>query len=256
MNSDAEVLSILVAEDSSSNQLMAVSLLEGEGHRVRVANNGKKAVELFEQEDFDLILMDIEMPEMDGIEATREIRKRERETAGRLLIIALSADSLHEDRMKCLNAGMDGCIGKPVRMDDLHRILDGEFEAAPMTASPLRNPKGKRGVVDWNGIKETVGGSRELLETVLKAIFVEVPDLMSKLETAVAQHDSDAVKHHAHTLKGTMQTVYVESAAHQAMLLEHAGRDGHLKEMPNQFAELSRLVDLVMEELKQPPHEF
>ena len=113
-------LEILLAEDSVFNQRLAVTLLEKRGHSVTIANTGRQAVELSEEKAFDLILMDVQMPEMDGLEATQLIREREqREGAERIPIVAMTAHALKGDRENCLDIGMDDYISKPIDQDQL-----------------------------------------------------------------------------------------------------------------------------------------
>lgn len=110
-------LRVLLAEDSLPNQKIATYILKGQGHTVTLATNGKLAVEQFVSDEFDLILMDVQMPEMDGLEATREIRQREQGTSQHIPIIAMTAHALDSDRQECLDAGMDAFITKPIRLD-------------------------------------------------------------------------------------------------------------------------------------------
>jgi CheY-like chemotaxis protein len=118
-------LTILLAEDNLVNQRVAVRLLERRGHRVVTAANGKEAVAAFEHQVFDTILMDIQMPEMDGYEATAEIRARERQTGAHISIIALTAHTMPGDRERCLKAGLDDFVPKPIRSDELFAAIEG-----------------------------------------------------------------------------------------------------------------------------------
>jgi CheY-like chemotaxis protein len=115
---------VLLAEDSAVNRLLAVRLLEKRGHKVTTANHGREAVEVFQKQEFDLILMDIQMPEMDGFEATAAIRALEAGTGQHIPIIALTAHALTGDREKCIEAGMDGYSTKPIRADNLYMEMD------------------------------------------------------------------------------------------------------------------------------------
>ncbi len=114
-------LRVLVAEDSSLNQALAVRLLERQGHTVTVVSNGKEAVQALQDGEFDLVLMDVEMPEMDGLTATRSIRATESRLGGRVPIVAVTSN---DNREQCLNAGMDAYLPKPLNPDLLHRALD------------------------------------------------------------------------------------------------------------------------------------
>lgn len=119
-----KLLKVLLAEDNIINQKLGVRLLEKQGWRVTVANNGKEAVELVQEDGFDLVLMDVQMPEMDGIEATKEIRKREKETGRHIPIIALTANAFEEDRRRCLESGMDEYTTKPIKIKELFLMID------------------------------------------------------------------------------------------------------------------------------------
>jgi CheY-like chemotaxis protein len=114
-----KILRVLLAEDNPVNQKFAIRVLEGAGHKVAVAQNGRQAVDLWNSETFDLILMDVQMPEMDGLDATREIRSTESGSGKRIPIIAMTANAMTGDREMCLNAGMDGYVAKPVKKDAL-----------------------------------------------------------------------------------------------------------------------------------------
>lgn len=123
-------LNVLLAEDNPVNQKFAVRVLEGAGHRVAKANNGREAVHLWESNPFDLILMDVQMPELDGLEATREIRSREQASGRRIPIIAMTANAMAGDREMCISAGMDGYVAKPVKKDmlfvEIARVLGSD----------------------------------------------------------------------------------------------------------------------------------
>jgi signal transduction histidine kinase/CheY-like chemotaxis protein len=130
--SAARSLSILVAEDNAVNRRLLITVLESRGHRVRAASNGVEAVEFFQHGEFDLILMDVQMPELDGIDATAAIRQTENGNA-RVPIYAFTAHAMAGDREKCLAAGMDGYLSKPVKLDDLVALV-GEVAAKTMDA--------------------------------------------------------------------------------------------------------------------------
>jgi len=117
-------LRVLVAEDNLVNQQLAKRLLEKRGHRVVVAANGREALAAVEKENFDLVLMDVQMPEMDGLEATAAIREKEKDNGARLPVVALTAHAMKGDRERCLAAGMDGYLSKPIRSQELDKVLD------------------------------------------------------------------------------------------------------------------------------------
>ena len=122
-----------MAEDNPVNQRLAVRLLEKQGYSVMVADNGRAALEAIDQERFDLVLMDVQMPEMDGFEATAAIRGKESATGTRLQIIAMTAHAMKGDEERCLAAGMDGYVSKPIQIQALSRAIESAFERAAQT---------------------------------------------------------------------------------------------------------------------------
>ena len=133
-------LRILVAEDGVTNQKMAVGLLTGLGHHVTIANNGREAIDLVASSSFDVVLMDVQMPVMDGLEATKHIRQQEEKTGLHLPIIALTAHAMPGDREKCLRAGMDDYVSKPVRRQELYVALEAFF---PTDKTNTANPSAR-----------------------------------------------------------------------------------------------------------------
>jgi CheY-like chemotaxis protein len=133
-------LRILLAEDNPVNQRLARKLLERRGHQVSVAGNGREALALFDCQAFDVVLMDVQMPEMDGLEATAAIRIKEERTEGRVPIIALTAHAMKGDEERCLRAGMDGYVTKPVKADTLFDAIDAALLRRPPAAHSARPP--------------------------------------------------------------------------------------------------------------------
>jgi CheY-like chemotaxis protein len=123
-------LHVLLAEDNAVNQMLAARLLEKRGHRVTVTTNGREALAALEQENFDVVLMDVQMPQMDGFEATAAIRLREQSSGRHLPIIAMTAHAMRGDQERCLAAGMDGYISKPIRVQELIALLERFSEMA------------------------------------------------------------------------------------------------------------------------------
>jgi CheY-like chemotaxis protein len=124
LREDSQRWRVLLAEDNAVNRMLAVRLLEKRGHKVTTANNGREAVAAFSTQQFDLILMDVQMPEMDGFEATAEIRSMQIVTGPHTPIIALTAHALTGDREKCMECGMDGYVAKPIRAENLYTEMD------------------------------------------------------------------------------------------------------------------------------------
>jgi CheY-like chemotaxis protein len=135
-------LHVLVAEDSPVNQKLAAALVQKLGHEVVLANNGQEALSAWESQPFDLILMDIQMPEMDGLEATRKIRQKEQQRGTHVPIIAVTAHVLPEDREKCLQAGMDEYLGKPVNAKALAKVMEAVAETLSSPGSQKKQGDG------------------------------------------------------------------------------------------------------------------
>ena len=120
----ANSLTFLVAEDNVVNQTLIARLLEKRGHTVVVAQNGREALEMLEKQHFDIVLMDVQMPEMDGFEATKQIREKEQASGAHLPIIALTAHAMQGDQERCLVGGMDGYVAKPIKLEALFSVIE------------------------------------------------------------------------------------------------------------------------------------
>ncbi|MCA8990894.1 MAG: response regulator [Planctomycetaceae bacterium] len=229
-------LNILLAEDAKANQMLAIGLLHKKWHHeVTIANNGREAVDLAAKGNFDLILMDIQMPEMDGLEATAEIRRLEAEGKiksahhARLPIIAMTAHAMKGDKERCLAGGMDGYVSKPVRAQELYETLK-EFAPVGLDTSSTTPTEVNSGVdIDWNSALEAVAGDKDLLVTVIDAFLEECPQHMADLATAISSQDSKTSHRLAHLIKGAMATLAVNSVKDVALELEQICKDGNME---------------------------
>ncbi|HXY36934.1 MAG TPA: response regulator [Planctomycetaceae bacterium] len=260
-------LRILLAEDSPFNQKLALGVLGKRGHELTVANNGHEAVALAAARDFDLIFMDIQMPEMDGLEAAKRIRARERETGRRVPIIAMTAQAVKGMRERCLSVGMDDYLVKPVRAREIYDKLEALFanqaaapvaqtaSTAPPAAAPRPNPVPAApatgpSAIDWDSAIAVVDGDRELLGEVVGAFLIEGPSLLEEIRSALAAGDAHRLRRGAHTLKGALRTLGIESAAQLATELEEIGRGGDLSLSAAKMARLESQVDQILSEAK------
>ena len=211
-------LKVLLAEDSLPNQKLAVGLLSKWNHDVTVANNGREAVDACQQQEFDVILMDVQMPELDGLAATGEIKTLQQQGEIRVTpIVAMTAHAMKGDRERCLEAGMDEYISKPIRPQELLRILSSMCPSHKETQEPLGvsvapddSEKGKsmsQQVIDWDKLLETAMGDEELARDVADAFLSESPKVLSDLKMAIADEQSDNANRAAHTLKGSLRTM-------------------------------------------------
>lgn len=218
-------LRILVAEDNAASQFVTKELLKREGHRVTIAENGLEALNWIEQQQFDLILMDVQMPVMDGLSATRLIRERENGSRARIPIIATTANATKEEHDCCLDAGMDACLTKPLKMSllldtirDLRRGLERMGESADGEDAPNKD------VFSLAGALELYGGDRAILEMVIDIFVEECPKLMTALGKALDEGDFLNTAHLAHKLKGTLSQLDAGSSSMTAYQLEQAAR--------------------------------
>lgn len=238
-------LSILLAEDSRVNQKLAVGLLERAGHNVEVANNGREAISTLEKRDFDVILMDIQMPVMDGMAATASIRSSEATTGKRTPIVAMTAHAMKGDYEACIAAGMDGYVSKPIRaatLTEAIRNVLGDRVAEPAIEGP-------GGEVDWERALEVVGGDKKLLRDIATTYLDECPNLVRQMRESLTAGDHSELARAAHTLKGSMRYFGADHAFELSANLESAGRSGEVEAAHETLEQLDRHLDSVNAEL-------
>ncbi|MFN0052145.1 MAG: response regulator [Planctomycetales bacterium] len=245
-------LNILLAEDSLPNQKLAVGLLGKWGHRVTVVNNGVEAVSFSASEPFDLILMDVQMPEMDGLQATGIIREREKTTGGHLPIVAMTAHAMAGDREQCLAAGMDAYVTKPIRVQALLDALGALFGVETETAAP-QPTKAAPSRVNWNAARETVQGDMELLQVVVEAVVQECPSLLQQLAEGLAAGDAPRIRRAAHTLKGSLRAFEPVAALELAERIEELGRTGDVAGAAALLEAFRDEIGKVLEEMQATP---
>jgi signal transduction histidine kinase/CheY-like chemotaxis protein/HPt (histidine-containing phosphotransfer) domain-containing protein len=250
----ASGLEILLAEDSIVNQKVAAALLEREGHHVIVAQNGKEALTAFASHQFDVVLMDVQMPEMDGLEATRIIRRDEL-AHGRphVPIIALTAYALDGDRERCLSAGMDDYIAKPVRQNHLMNVLNHAVAKSHHVAADAEEVAILHAVLDRAGALARMGGDESILREILALFLDEVGTRDEALTRALEAGDKDLLAREAHSLKGASANVGATRLQQVASMVEEAAVRGNLDEVRSLLETLRRegayTVDAVREEL-------
>ena len=221
------VLEILLAEDNLVNQKLAIGVLKKKGHNITVANNGKEAVDATAEQAFDLVLMDVQMPIMDGFEATHAIRQREVETGQHLPIIAMTAHAMKGDRERCLQAGMDEYISKPIRVQQL---LD-KFASVVGSGggSSQQDPKPfEEDLVDWEAALAHAAGDEELLKQLVQTSVNELPLLSAGVYQAIQEQDCDALREAAHALKGSVLFLGVASLPDCGQSLEDLAAKGDI----------------------------
>jgi CheY-like chemotaxis protein len=238
-------IDVLLAEDNPINQQVTRRLLETFDCRVSVAANGRQALEALRRTSYTLILLDCQMPEMDGFTATRAIRQREESTSAHIPIIALTAHAMRGDRERCLAAGMDAYLSKPLQAHQLFEAI--ERLALPATRDRVEGADGSErepaGVVfDQQVALARVEGDQELLQEIVGLFLVETPVLQSVIRESIARQDGKALEQAAHSVKGAMSSFGAQAAHEAALKLEVMGREGDLTQAALACAELEREI--------------
>jgi two-component system sensor histidine kinase/response regulator len=230
-------LRVLLAEDNLVNQKLAVRMLEKRGYKVTVVGDGKRAVAELERDRFDFVLMDVQMPDLDGIGATLAIRGRENRSGEHIPIIAMTAHAMEGDREKCLNAGMDGYIAKPMKVKELYRVMGirDELEFEEDTPMPGHGPG-----IDFKAAYEAVGGDKELYAELIDLFMKDLPLQLGVIKEALAEADFDKLKRAAHSVKGASGNLGAQRVRELAIKLEEAGGAGDADGSADLLAELEK----------------
>lgn len=281
----AEARRVLLVEDNEINRRVALGLLHKRGHEVTVAENGLEAVTALADREFDVVLMDMQMPVMDGFEATATIRNREHQTGGHIPIVAMTAEALKGDRERCLSSGMDDYVSKPIAPDELYRAVEkfpalclaGEHGAQTTSeavstskphvveqrASPLDEMSSEieaddgdasTPILDWNVASVRLGGT-ELLAEFADLFRSQTPGLVADLHRAIESHNIDLLRRSAHTLKGSASYFGAERLVQAALQLENLGRAGSFDGTDQMLVKVEAEVERVLAALDCGPPE-
>ena len=242
-------LKVLLAEDNVVNQRVAAGLLSKRGHEMTVANNGREALAAIERGAFDVVLMDVQMPEMGGLEATAAIRARERESGGHLRIVAMTAHAMNGDRERCLSAGMDGYLSKPIDPAMLFATVEQEPVAfgppAVAQTSTAAEP------VDRSRVMERLEGDEHLLTEVVRLFLEDCPVRLAAIKAAVDKGDADEIRTTAHALKGAAGNLSAAGLFDAAKTLERLGEERRLEAARAAWRNLSMRAAEVMDTLRR-----
>ncbi|HVA48584.1 MAG TPA: PAS domain-containing protein [Pirellulales bacterium] len=244
----ARRLRILLAEDNAVNQKFVRHVLEKRGHDVEVVSNGRAALSAIETGCFDLVLMDVQMPELSGFEATAEIRRRERAGGGRLPIIAMTAHAMKGDRERCLAAGMDEYISKPIQAGRLLELV--ECATAGDACCRRGTPSDEAPCFDARHALARVAGDEELLQELIRAFVDEWPRWRAALDAAAASGDWEQVRRLGHTVKGALGHFGLATAQDAASRLEALTDDCDAVEAGQACASLVADVEHVLPQLE------
>ena len=249
MNGLKRRLKLLAAEDNRVNQRLLVRLLEKEGHIVKVVEDGEAAVAISAEEQFNAILMDVQMPKMDGLEATRQIRLREKKTGEHIPIIALTAHAMKGDRDRCLQAGMDVYIAKPLHKDELLKTLEqfsrsGDYASLSPMIVPSR-------VMNVDDALRCTGGNSALLKELCEVFLEESPILLEQLSRSIEGGEPAEVHQIAHRLKTTVGTLGGTRAYKAALSIEQTTNDSGMEGVEGLRAELCREVEALRDAVRE-----
>jgi two-component system sensor histidine kinase/response regulator len=255
-------LTILLAEDNPVNQLTATTMLTKMGHTVEVANNGLEAIQKLDEGEFDLVLMDVQMPEMDGMTAVARIREKEQTTNAHLPIVAMTAHAMKGDRENCIAGGMDEYVSKPIRRKELSRVIGRVAERflQPLSSEatetiPAALPeKSKEQAMpfDRDSLLEECDGDIEMLTTMLEIYDRDCVGRQRKLRVAVQSGDSEVIAAEAHAIKGGMGNFFAKAAYETGQKLETMGRSKELSGAAETLQQLEaemQMLRLALQEL-------
>ncbi len=247
---------ILLAEDNAVNRLVATRLLQKAGYEVVLAENGLEAVEFAKKADVQLVLMDVQMPEMDGFEATQAIRALEKGSGAHLPIVAMTAHAMKGDRDRCLAAGMDDYLTKPIRSATLFALLERyATNVAPIIVNKTAEPEeiSEEHAWDLNRALARVGGDRDLLVELIVIFETECPKLLRAIRSAAERGDASALELNAHGLKGACSTFSAGPSTDRARDLEMMGRNKRLAGSREMLGRLEKEIHRLLAEFEAFP---
>lgn len=263
-------LRILLVEDSEANQQLALGVLRKWGHFLTVANNGREAVEEFLRGKFDVVLMDVQMPEVDGLQATARIRDYEQQHGGHVPIIAMTAHAMKGDREVFIRAGMDDYVTKPIRWPDLRQALDNAVQQESVDSTSANSVAMAEGTaqqatashasslvepgewtLNWEEALLAVDGNQELLCDVLEELVKEWPRLLAELNRAATVADIVPLKRAAHTIRGSLQLFGHSDAVRLAEQIEAIAQSGDATAIVERMAPFDQQVHCILSEIKR-----
>ncbi len=247
-------MKILLAEDNPVNQQLGIRLLEKLGYRADVAGNGIEVIESLKRQAYDLILMDVQMPEMDGHEASKRIRSNKR--LPQPVIIALTANVFTEDKKMCLAAGMDDFVGKPILLQELvealkkHATRKHTYINAVSTVEKENSPSSLV-VIDTEQILTQFKGAEDILDEIIVLFKNTYQTMLDTINEAIQQNDANKLEQAAHSFRGTASQLYGRNCAQLCMTLEKMGQNNSLEEANPVFNQLVTETNLLCEALEK-----
>lgn len=248
-------LRVLLAEDTIPNQKLVLAILGERGHAVQIASNGRDAIELVQQQDFDLVLMDVQMPIVDGFQTTAAIRALPDSAKSRLPIVAMTAHAMVGDQQRCLAAGMDAYLTKPISSQQLIETVErlARRVGPPHVAAPAASPaQPKPAAAAFNGAAAlaSLGGRANLLQQMTAFFLEDAPGRLAEMQTGLLELAPSTIARAAHRLKGTLMYLGAEPALQAAQRVEQLGRAGDLTEAAPAIEALTRELTRLAAELQ------
>ncbi len=234
-------LRILVAEDNPMNQKLIVLLLEKRGYRTAVARTGREVLDAVRRQKFDLVLMDVEMPVMNGIEATRAIREAEASGARHLPIVAMTAHAMRGDRERCLEAGMDAYVSKPIQASDLYRAIESLVQRGTPRPAKIASEAAHTG--EAAAMLERFGGNPQFFRSLVRTFQKDAATLLARIARAVRRRDAEALASAGHTLKGAAGVFGPGAVPDLARQIEAGARSNRLEGAGELLARLKKEMD-------------
>jgi CheY-like chemotaxis protein/HPt (histidine-containing phosphotransfer) domain-containing protein len=257
-------LRILIAEDNAVNQRLAASILERAGHRPAIVENGQLAVDAVKRGEYDLVLMDVQMPEMGGMDATRYIRDWEASSGGHIPIIAVTARAMKGDREACLAAGMDAYLPKPLQSRKLLALIselagDRRTSEHDLQSKPDNSKLGSAAKAHTNGAADldeeklliTVAGNRELAGELAEIFLGELTPRMKAIAAAIDEGDVEQVRFMAHALRGSAGSISATAVWTHSGALETLARNGELESAGVEFGKLKKAATRLKKRLQK-----
>lgn len=251
-----------MADDNPTNQLVALRMLEKLGYSAQAVSDGREAIEALESMPYDLVFMDVQMPVMDGFEATRAIRDGTAKVPDPAIpIIAMTAHAMKGDRERCLDAGMDDYVSKPLMSQALQDVLekwvdrdDDDRQSEQLIAAPTligeADPAAGEPVFDRSALLDRLMGDADLVTEIAAAFLDDMVGQLDILKTHVVDGDADAAGGRAHTIKGAAANVGAMALSAVAGAMEKAGRAGRSDEIAVLLPELTRQFGLVCDQMQ------
>ncbi len=243
-------LKILLAEDNLVNQKLAMRMLEKRNHSVSVVTNGREALSALDEGSYDLVLMDVQMPEMGGLEATKLLRERERLTGHHQAVIAMTALVMKGDRERCIAAGMDGYLSKPIRPPELDEALDLLQNTGPKRTRELARLDPPNAAIATEELLDRIDGDRTFLSELLDLFRADYPLQIQAARTAIERNDAAELQKVGHALKGALGNLAATTASRMASDLESMGKTRNMAAAGTRVGQLEEELILVMEALE------